>query len=110
MEKVGMNFEKVKVDANILKAKGEDAFLKLQEYRTLLEGVQKAVADSESFWQGQAGELYRDVLQSQMKQVMKALETYADYPRQLFNYAGIYSETINRANRLAESVQSLELF
>ena len=54
--------------------------------------------------------MYREVLKKQMQIVEGALEEYAEYPKELLAYAGIYSETIANTEELAQSVSDLKMF
>lgn len=103
-------FGNVKVNTEMLRAKGEDAWLKIRQYREALSQIRTAVEGTGAFWQGKAADLYRDVLKRQMQTVDEALEAYAEYPKELLAYAGIYSETIARTEQLAESVSDLQMF
>ena len=50
------------------------------------------------------------VVERQMQTVDEALAVYAEYPKELLAYAGVYSETIARTEQLAESVSDLQMF
>ena len=102
-------FGNVKVDAEMLRAKGEDAWQKVRQYREMLAQIRTAVDGTGSFWHGKAADLYRDVLKRQMQTVDEALAVYAEYPKELLAYAGVYSETIARTEQVAGSVSGLQM-
>lgn len=104
------DFGTVKVDAEILRAKGEEAFVKLQTYQGGLEQIHSLIQDSGRFWGGKAGDLYRLSMQNQITNAMEILQEFSEYPKDLLGYAGIYSETISRTEALAESIDTLQLF
>lgn len=110
MEDKNADFGTVKVDTSVLQAKGEDAYQKLQNYQAALERIQALIMESSSFWIGQAGELYRSSMQNQIKQAMETVQVFLEYPKELLEYAGIYSETIRRTEELAQSVGTLDMF
>lgn len=104
------DFGTVKVDVAVLQAKGEEAFLKLQAYQNGLEKINSLIQDSERFWEGEAGNLYRASMQNQIADAMEILQEFMAYPKELLRYAGIYSETISQTEAIAESVETLQLF
>lgn len=103
-------FGTVRVDDEVLLRKGEEAWQQLKNCYDTLDRIQASVEAGSSFWMGQAGDLYREVLKKQIQSVKAALEELAQYPRELLAYAGLYSETISQSNSLAESILSLQLF
>lgn len=100
----------VRVDNEVLLKTGEEAWQQLKTCYDALERIQTSVEASGSFWIGQAGDLYREVLKNQIESVKAALEEMAQYPKELLAYAGLYSETMSQSNSLAESIISLQLF
>lgn len=110
MEGAEADFGTVKVDTEILRGKGEEAFIKLQTYQNELERIDSLIQDSGRFWRGKAGELYRLSMKNQIADAMEILQEFSEYPRELLNYAGIYSETVSRTEALAESIDTLQLF
>lgn len=103
-------FGTVKVNTEVLQTKGEEAYAKLRAYQTALEQIQGMMSKSSGYWVGKAGDLYREVIQSQLKTAADALAVFADYPKELLEYAGVYSETISRTEAIAESLEGLDLF
>lgn len=110
MAQDGTDFGTVRVDAGVLQTKGEEAYQKIQAYSTALERINSLIKDSGRFWKGEAGSLYRASMQNQIANAMEILQEFAEYPKELLQYAGIYSETISRTEALAESVETLQLF
>lgn len=99
----------VKVDSAELKAKAEDAYQKIRQYQETVEQMSSLVSASSSYWGGEAGEMYREVLRLQINTAKELLETYKNYPKELLEYAGIYSEVIAQTESLAESI-NIEMF
>lgn len=104
-----LEYGSVKVNSDELKAKAEDAFKKITKYQNSLQEISATVAASESYWDGQAADAYRNILKSQMKIIEDVLTQYAEYPKTLLEFAGIYSETITKAETQVEELQTLEL-
>ena len=105
-----VNYGKVKVDVEELKMKGEDAWKKIKQYKEALEQITTVVEGGNSYWKGQAADMYREVLRKQMQTADEALKAYEEYPKELLDYAGIYSNTIMATEELAESISDLKLF
>lgn len=103
-------FGKVKVNTEDLKTKGEEAWQRIREYQAVLEQMEQAVNASSAYWVGKAGDTYRKVLKLQMQKVQEILEAYSVYPKELLEYAGIYSETIAQTESAADSVETLNMF
>ena len=104
------DFGNVKVDTEELLAKADKSWLQIRSYQDCLNKIRQEVDGSASYWQGKAGDMYREVLKKQMQIVEGALEEYAEYPKELLAYAGIYSETIANTEELAQSVSDLKMF
>jgi uncharacterized protein YukE len=103
-------FGMIKVDAAVLKSKAEDAYVKIQNYREAVEQIAATVSASSGYWEGQAGNLYRDIMRLQVKAIENTLTEYANYPKELLEYAGIYSSTISQTNAKAEEIESVDMF
>lgn len=110
MAKAEADFGTVKVDAAILQEKAEEAFAKIQVYQSGLEQIRSLIQGSAGFWAGQAGDLYRESMQNQISNAMEILQEFSEYPKDLLNYAGIYSETISKTESIAASIETLQLF
>lgn len=106
-EQAASGFGTVKVNTEELKTKGEDAWQKIREYQAVLEQMEQAVNASSAYWSGKAGDTYRKVLKLQMQEVQEA---YSSYPKELLEYAGIYSEVVAQTESAADSVQTLDMF
>lgn len=109
MAKKTNGFGTVKVNSEELKAKAEDAYVKIGQYKETLEQVTSTIAASSSYWTGSAGDLFREALSLQISEMQEALEEYRKYPKELLQYAGIYSEVIMQTESLAEAVK-IEMF
>ena len=109
-EQAASGFGTVKVNTEELKTKGEDAWQKIREYQAVLEQMEQAVNASSAYWSGKAGDTYSKVLKLQMQEVQEALEAYSSYPKELLEYAGIYSEVIAQTESAADSVLTLDMF
>lgn len=105
-----IKFGTVKVDDAQLKSKAEDAFTKIQGYQRAVESIFSIVTASASHWEGRAGDLYRDILKAQKSEIGDVLTEYANYPKELLAYAGIYSEVIVNTEQKAEEIEALKMF
>ena len=76
-------FGTIKVDAAVLKSKAEDAYVKIQNYREAVEQIATTVSASSGYWEGQAGNLYRDIMRLQVKAIENTLTEYANYPKEM---------------------------
>lgn len=106
---VGAEYGNLKVDTAELKLKAEEAHKNIQKYREALNNISTAVKASESFWVGEAGDLYRSILETQMELIKEAFEIYSEYPKDLLEFAGIYSEVILETTNKAEEIESFKM-
>lgn len=110
MAETASGFGTVRVNSEELKAKAEDAYMKINQYQETLEQMSSAVTASSAYWTGRGGDMFREVLKNQMSIIEGILEAYKEYPKELLEYAGIYSEVISQTESLAESVKDFNMF
>ena len=77
----------------------------MSSFRTTLDKMEQAVNASESFWEGDAAELYRSVFRREMSSLRQAFEEFAAYPSDLDAYADTYENVEHSAEAIANSAQ-----
>lgn len=104
-----MSFGTVKVETNVLKEKAEDAYTKIKNLESILNEMQQEVKSSNGYWIGEAGEAFRTSFLTKKQELDDVLASFQDYPKQLLNYAGLYSETISAAESTVDSINDLNM-
>lgn len=74
-------------------------------FRSILDQMEQNVNSSESFWEGDAAELYRNVFRREMSAVRQVFEAFAAYTSDLDAYADEYDNVEGRAEAIAGGIQ-----
>lgn len=77
----------------------------VSSFRSTLDKMEQAMNASDSFWEGDAAELYRNVFRREMSSLRQAFEEFAAYPNDLDGYADTYENVEHRAENIASSAQ-----
>lgn len=77
----------------------------VSSFRSTLDKMEQAMNASESFWEGDAAELYRSVFRREMSSLRRAFEEFAAYPSDLDAYADTYENVEHRAETIASEAQ-----
>lgn len=99
----------VGVDPDVLVETAEAAFRQIAAYRQGLETVTKLIDSSEGIWVGEAGDAFRQVFKLELSKVEETLDAYAAYPGDLLEFAGLYSDSIAKAEGYASSVSEFKM-
>ena len=74
-------------------------------FRGILDQMEQAMNASESFWEGDAAELYRNVFRREMSALRQAFEAFAAYPNDIDTYADTYENVDRTATVIATEAQ-----
>lgn len=97
--------EVTRVDIPSLREVASQGRQTVSGFRSTLDKMEQAMNASESFWEGDAAELYRSVFRREIGALRRAFEEFAEYPNDLDNFADIYEGTEHRAESIAGEVQ-----
>lgn len=108
-EKNLFSFGVVKVEPNELKSKAEEVYNNIKTYENAMNNISDFIKSSRNYWVGDAGELLRQVFSYEEQEIDCVIEQFKDYPKQLLEYAGIYSETIKNAEETVSSINDFNM-
>ena len=74
-----------RVDVPALRETAAQTQKAVSNFRATLDKMEKAMNASESFWEGDAAELYRSVFRREMTSMRQAFEAFAAHPNELEN-------------------------
>ena len=99
----------VAADPTVMVATAEGAHKQIQAYRAALDEIARLIDSSKSFWVGEAGDAYRQVLAKELAQVQATLDLYAAYPGELLEFAGLYSASIAKAEEHVNATSTFQM-
>ena len=93
-----------RVDIPALRAAAANGRNGVSAFRELIDSMEQEMNASESFWEGDAAELYRSVFRRELSALRQAFEQFAAFPNEIDAVADEYDV----ANRRAEAIASSE--
>lgn len=93
-----------RVDIAAIREAAERGRQNVSGFRSLLDQMEQALNASESFWEGDAAELYRNVFRREMSEMRQAFEAFAAYPNELTEHADRFSNVHSQAQQIASSI------
>ena len=94
-----------RVDIPALREVESQGRTSVAKFRKTLDKMENAVNASESFWEGDAAELYRSVFRREMSSLRQAFEEFATYTNDLQSIADTYEHVDSQATRIAAEAQ-----
>lgn len=94
-----------RVDVVAIRNAAAEGRQNVSNFREIIDKMEQAMNSSESFWEGDAAELYRNVFRKEVSSLRQAFEVFAAYPNELTEYADRYQETDTRATNIANSIE-----
>lgn len=94
-----------RVDVPVLRDTASQGRQTVSSLRSTLDKMEQAMNASESFWEGDAAELYRNVFRREMGSLRQAFEEFAAYPSDLEAYADLYENVEHKAETIANNAQ-----
>lgn len=87
-----MDKMRIKVETSILEARADAAEQKIQAVRNRFDRIGENVANSRSYWEGDAGDAHRREFQEYRDDIEEALSRFGENVADLRKIAGIYKE------------------
>lgn len=93
-----------RVDIAAIRSVAEQGRTSVSNFRSTLDQMEQAFNASESFWEGDAAELYRNVFRREMSALRQVFEQFAAYPNELSDQADTFANVNTRAQQIASSI------
>lgn len=96
----------IKVTPDVLENKACEIQKEIMEIETQWSAMQRMMENSKYYWEGEAGELYRNYLievQEVMEEILRHLK---EHPSDLLRMAGIYAQTEKNITALTSVLSS----
>lgn len=77
----------------------------ISTFRSTLDKMEQAMNATESFWEGDAANLYRSVFRREMGELRKAFEAFAEYTSDLDGHADRYDHIDTQAQAIANGIK-----
>lgn len=97
--------EVTRVSTSVLRDVAAQGRQDVSSFRAIIDQMEQALNASESFWEGDAAELYRNVFRREMSAMRQAYEAFAAYPNDLIGYADRYDQIETEAEAIANGIQ-----
>ncbi len=93
------------VDIQAIRNKAQEGSNLVKQFQTAVDKMEQAMKSTEQFWEGDAAKLYREVFQIEIKRMREDLAKYAEYPKQLNEYANMYEGVHKQAESIADRIE-----
>ena len=103
------DFGTVTADPVLLTATAEQAIHSISVYRQGLERIASLVANTVGGWDGEAGQAFRSIFETELARAQTALDAFEQYPKDLLEYAGLYEEVVRVTEGIASSVSDFSM-
>lgn len=99
--------EESEVHTEVLREKAERGTAAIKELGEIVQSLKEQMALSETFWTGEAADLFRETATVWLKGLQDAVDAIADYPHELIAYADKHEGIITKANAIASGVEDV---
>lgn len=93
-----------RVSTDVLKSRADDARGKIAKMQQNFESIAELVADTSSYWIGEAGDLYRTIFSNQQEEMTAIINRLNEFPDDLLEMAGVYEEGEVQATAITEQL------
>lgn len=100
----------LKVEVSELKSKADEIKGYLADITKNWEQICGTVANSESYWEGEAGDQYRKYLSDNKDEAEKLLKELGGYTPKLMDMAGIYEDAEQEAKEIINQLEGDVIF
>jgi WXG100 family type VII secretion target len=94
-----------RVNTGVLRDVAAQGRQDVSSFRAIIDQMEQALNASESFWEGDAAELYRNVFRREISEMRQVYEAFAAYPSDLVGYADRYDKTETDAVAIANNIE-----
>lgn len=91
---------RIKVETAVLEARADAVEQKIKNVRQRFDKIGETVANSRSYWEGDANDAHRREYQEYQDEIAEALSRFQENVTDLRRIAGIYREADQAANEL----------
>lgn len=99
----------VKVDEQELEKTAENAKTKISKYKSKLGEMNSLIQETAAYWEGEGGDHYRKIFQTQKKEVDQMLSEYKKYTQELLDQSQKAKTARREGQEKAKQLNNLEM-
>lgn len=100
----------VRVSPEVMRAQAQEVLNKAQSVEKRLKRVKEIIEGTGSHWEGEAGNLHRDIFKGQWPQIEEVIRRVKEHPADLglmaTNYEQAEASNVNKSTALPDSLLS----
>ncbi len=97
---------KIKVKTEVLTAKASSLQGRTAEMRAQFDSLEAIVNRTSNYWIGEAGDKERNEYQSKKDRIEELFKRLNEYPKDLFQMAGVYEQAESASTNISEGLSS----